>query len=603
MFYTIYALIYIIVPFIALCFIFKKAGEKPWKALVPVYNIVVWIKVCRKDWKWYLYFLVPAINIFTFLLMVVETAKVFRRTKLWEQTLAVIFPWAYLLWLGLSKMEYNPMTEEELKCSKTREWVEALIFALVAAIIIRGYVFELYNIPSSSMEKSLLIGDYLMVSKTAYGPRPSMTPLSFPLVHNVLPFTNGNVESYVKWIHKPYHRFPGMRGIKRLDATVFNYPDGDTVCTAFQSNRSYHDLVREYGRETVLNTPEVFGKIVVRPVDKRENFIKRCIGLPGETLEIRNQQVLIDGNAIENPADLQFTYAIRMKQDLRSYASNMAQFGANAGDLFLAKIQKDCNLFNGMGVSMEDCESSVGFYSYLFLTDSQLQIALRHSDALDVEPMTYRRGDSLTLVRFAPKYSMIDTYASEQKAAQAMHDMGNELVAAGVSQYDLETMGEYYTLPLPASTLQMLMSNGEVAEVLPLAQQKGYSGLNLFPHAEGYSWSVDNFGPLLIPAKGMTLELTTENLPLYRRAIEIYEGNSVEVRDGQILINGEACSSYTFQMDYYWMQGDNRHNSADSRYWGFVPEDHIVGRATAILFSKDKEKGGIRWNRILKTKF
>ena len=233
---------------------FKKAGVAPWKALIPIYNIVVWIKICGKNWRWYIYFLIPAINIFVFLLLVVETAKVFHRYGFWEQTFSVIFPWIYLPIVGLNNFEYyDPANEPPHKVSEARDWLDAIVFALVAAVIIRGKVLEFYNIPSSSMEKSLLTGDYLLVSKLAYGPRVTMTPLAVPLVHNVMPFSGGQAESFLRWIKLPYHRYLGLGQVERYDAVVFNYPDGDTVCTAWQSNRSYHDLVREMGRENVLN--------------------------------------------------------------------------------------------------------------------------------------------------------------------------------------------------------------------------------------------------------------------------------------------------------------------------------------------------------------
>ncbi len=517
MIYDILLIIYLVGSVVGLWFVFKKAGAAPWKAIVPVYNIVVWLRLLNRKWSWYLWFLIPAINIFMFLLMVVETAKAFRRFGFWEQTFAVIFPWIYLPLAGLNGWEFHdPRNEPPHKVSEARDWLDAIVFALVAAVIIRGNVIEFYNIPSSSMEKSLLTGDYLLVSKCHYGPRVTMTPLALPLVHNVLPFSGGQRESFLRWIDLPYHRYPGLGKVERFDAVVFGYPDGDTVCTAWQSNRSYHDLVREMGREAVLNAKQlpvndmmVENHIRIRPVDRRENFVKRCIGLPGESLKIVNQQVFINGRPIEQPRESQHTYGVMFNQ----YVSPI-------------KVLDD------LGVSQE----AIGSAYPLYLVDSAIDSTL-----------------------------------------------------------------PYFCLPLTRSMANTLRENQTAVDVRQVIMPpSSEDSLSLFPHAEGYCWTVDNFGPVLIPAKGVPLQLTVENLPLYRRVIEVFEGNRLEVRDGKILINGKETRQYTPKMDYYWMMGDNRHNSADSRYWGFVPENHIVGKAIRVVFSVDKDHKKVRWNRILK---
>ena len=247
MLYDILLIMYFVGTVAGLWFVFRKAGEKPWKALVPVYNIVVWIKICGKSWKWYIYFLVPAINIFTFLLMVQETAKVFHRYGFWEQFFAVLFPWVYLPILGLSKgaTYHDPKSDPPQKVGEVRDWLDAIVFAIVAAVIIRTFTCELYNIPSSSMEGSLMTGDYLLVSKLAYGPRVMMTPLAIPLVHNTIPGTGEKVESYLRWPQLPYHRYPGLSKVKRYDAVVFNFPEGDTTLNASPGNLyTYYDAVR-----------------------------------------------------------------------------------------------------------------------------------------------------------------------------------------------------------------------------------------------------------------------------------------------------------------------------------------------------------------------
>jgi len=509
MVYNLLLIIYLIGCFVGLWFLFKKTGIAPWKALVPIYNIVLWIQLCNRKWGWYILFLIPAINIYMFLLLVVETAKCFHRYSFWEQTFAVIFPWIYLPIAGLNGWQFHdPKTEPPHKVSEARDWLDAIVFALVAAVIIRGNVLEFYNIPSSSMEKSLMTGDYLLVSKMAYGPRATMTPLALPLVHNVMPFSGGQTESFLRWLKLPYHRYPGFGKVQRYDAVVFNYPDGDTVCTAWQSNRSYHDLVREMGRENVLGATQMMvnGQMVenhirIRPVDKRENFIKRCIGLPGETLQIVNQQVLIDGKPLTAPHESQQTYSVRFQEGLN--------------------VQK---ILDNLGVSREDYENALALIMY--------------------------------------------------------------------------GLAENYEIPLTKEMASQLESSPAVASVSPVLNPDGDNHEKLFPHAVGYDWTVDNYGPIHIPAKGETLQLSLQNLPLYERLIQVYEGNELQVADGIIYINGQATSQYTCRMDYYWMMGDNRHNSADSRYWGFVPEDHIAGKASMVIFSKDKDHGGIRWGRF-----
>ena len=529
MIYNILLILYFAGTLLGLWFVFKKAGLAPWKALVPLYNLVVWVEnftvIARKDKKtgeemkrprywWYIGFLVPAINVFTFLLMVVETARVFRRYSFWEQTAAVIFPWIYLPVIGLHpKTEYHhPVQDPPEEVSNGRDWADSLVFALVAAIIIRGMFVELYNIPSSSMEKTLLVGDHVLVSKMDYGAKATQTPLAIPLIHNVIPGTNGTVESYSKLIQLPFHRYPGLSKVKRFDAVVFHYPDGDTMCTAQFSNQSYHELVRRYGREAV-EQDRVFdergnrvpiGKIRVRPVDKRENFIKRCIGLPGEDLQIANWQVLINGEPVETPSEAQYTYAV----------------------LFNPIVVPE-KILDQIGVSYEDID-------------------------------------------------------------RAHQIMGQE--------------NPYYILPLKPSVAAQLAGKYEVLDVQPLIHPAdSVDGGAMFPHIDSLCWSVDNYGPVHIPARGENLQLTLENLPFYRRVITAYEGNELEVKEGRIYINGQETTQYTVKMNYYWMMGDNRHNSIDSRFWGFVPEDHIVGRAKFIYFSRDKDHGKIRWNRMFRS--
>ena len=588
MIFDILLWVYILTPFYGLWFVFGKAGVARWKALIPIYNIVVWIKdVLDKSWKWYIYMLIPAINIFTYLLLVVETAKAFRRYGLLEQTLAVIFPSIYLPYLGLSKkMVYtHPKDLPPHKLSSAREWLDAFIFALVAATIIRTFVFELYNIPSSSMEKSLMVGDFLYVSKTAYGPRFPMTPLAVPLIHHSLPFTNSQVKSFSDLIQLSYHRY-GKCNVERYDATVFNFPDGDTVSLYYQSNRSYHSLVREYGREYVNGPQQPFGKIITRPVDKRENFIKRTIGLPGETLEIKHRMVYINGKQIDNPSELQFRHIIEMKQ------------GANP-----LSTEELMNI----GVSVEDASlmQFMGEVQCTYLTLNKIQLDKLSKSGLIAgwEPLRTEDINAPSLDELGDTADFLVRiyvdYTRWNDIAKGLTDMGIAEEAVNQARYS------YYTLPLTTEKVEKLKARTGVLRVIPSETFPGYREYEIFPYMEGKDWNVDNYGPVWIPKAGETIKLTADNLPIYRRAIEVFENNKLEVKNGKIFINGNETDSYTFKMNYYWMMGDNRHNSADSRYWGFVPEDHIVGKASRIIFSWDKDQKSffkkIRWNRMFKS--
>ncbi len=400
------------------------------------------------------------------------------------------------------------------------EWLDALIFAVVAVSLINIFIFQNYKIPTPSMEGSLLVGDHLAVSKTAYGPRTPNTPLAIPF----LPNTVLGGKSYIEWIHRPYKRLKGFTNIKRDDIVVFNFPASDTVAleksdpTLYaKGNFDYYDLVRDETYNLMLadqtrnnrtrshNVYEAYVRtqiaqkfdVETRPVDRRDNYIKRCVALPGETLQVIANDVHVNGEKQNEHEGIQRWYNIRT---------------------------------NGTPINPRSLEG-------------------------------FGIGKDLTDVRNNPNY----------------------------------------TFPLNSDNAEQIKAlPGIVSVEAMILFTEGQYDRDIFPHDERYPWNLEFFGPLTIPQEGMTVEINTLTLPLYKRIIEAYEQNDLIVKDNQVYINGEVATSYTFQMDYYFMMGDNRHNSADSRFWGFVPVDHVIGKPRLIWLSVDKEYGKIRWNRMFR---
>ena len=426
-------------------------------------------------------------------------------------------PWLLLLWLLLIDIYltgYIPFTWWKKKTGATRTvmaWVDAIVYALILIYFIFAFIGQQYEIPSSSLEKSLLVGDRLWVDKTVYGARVPQTPIHFPLAQHTLPFLN--TKSYVENPQLEYHRMPGRRGIERGDIVVFNYPQGDTVALG-RPNDDYYMMAWRIeqegggdGRKYIASHPGTFGQVVWRPVDRRENYVKRAIGLPGERLRISNDSIFINGSYIAEPEHVQFNYIVPVSGPIAP--------------------------------------------------EKWLELGVRADDH-----------------RFEP--------------------LRNE--PGGYSFYDV---------PLTREMKAEVEKWPEVIAPLRLERESGLYDLGgVFPLGNDYGWTRPDMGEFWIPKRGSTLHLTLDNLPIYERAIRVYEGNDLSVRDGKIYINGEQTDYYTFKLDYYWMMGDNRDRSADSRYWGFVPEDHIVGSPVFIILSLDQERslsdGKIRWDRILR---
>lgn len=470
---------------------FRKAGITPWKALVPYYN--TWMMVEKMPLKKYWFYLqfIPIVGQFITIWIYIKFVEHFGRFSLLHHAAAVFVPFLYFPYLGYSKNErYAGNTVvKNYKKSSFREWVDAGVFAVVAASIIRTFIFEAYVIPTGSMEKTLLVNDFLFVSKLSYGPRLPNTPLAIPFVHHTAPITNS--KSYLEWIKIKYKRLWNTP-VKRNDVVVFNYPVGDTVIGEYQSNINYYDALREqYGgnREQLLQRDD----ILVRPVDKRENFIKRAIGIPGDTVKIVNGEVFINGKPGILPQDAATFYMVQTKGQFLDEDVLKEEFNVGEGQIIAG---------NAM--------------NYL--------IVLTEEEAARMKQLPYIQSIEKEVKHFNPSVFPNDTTR--------------------------------------------------------------------------FKWSEDFYGPVWIPEKGKTITLTPDNIALYRRAIDVYEDNDLVETDGKFIINGTETNEYTFKLNYYWMMGDNRHNSQDSRFWGFVPEDHVVGRASLIWFSWDK---GPRWNRLFKS--
>jgi signal peptidase I len=523
--------------------LYVKAGRKAWEAFVPVYNAVVLMKIISRPWWWVIIMFLPIVNLIMIPAAWVETARAFGKDSKLDALLCIVTLGFYLYYLNyIADVEYVKDRKLTPKTS-AGEWITSILFAIVAATIVHTYFFQPFVIPSSSLEKSLLVGDFLIVSKLHYGPRAPMTTVGAPMVHDTIPvlnkksylFNDNFEERKTSWLNKlqlPYLRLPGFENIERNDIVVFNQP-ADTLLdmNKFNPDRNYY-----------------------KPIDKKTNLVKRCVGVAGDTLEIRNGYVYINGAQNKLPArtELQHYYTWESKSQITQ------QF-----------------------INKYDIETVFNYYtiSKTLWDDERVQTFLDNNS---------KRAYLKEATRDSLNVEIYGAVASDIYSKFKMNEISNKYIIN-------TTAKDAAQIKLRPETKSINQFNNTVSDYA-----------NTFPRNPNYQWNFDNFGPMWIPKSGASIDLTLENLPLYRRAISEYEDHKVVTRGNQIFIDDQLATSYTFSQDYYWMMGDNRHNSIDARAWGFVPFDHVFGKPVFIWMSIDGINDGIknwkpRWDRIFTT--
>lgn len=555
-------LILVLISFAGLYKIFEKAGLPGWKALIPVYNFwLVGTIINRPKW-WGLIMIVPGVNLIMYGVYGFHLARAFKKRMNNDLLMASLMPYLYFAYLGFNKdIKYFGVSDIKSESAFIKHWADPIIFAVVAASIIRGFFFEAFTIPTSSLEKSLMVGDFLFVNKVCYGAKVPQTPIAFPFAHHTLPFTE-STKSYLEWIKIPYFRLPGYSKPKNGEIVVFNYPDGDSVALGMQ-NMSYYQLVREIAANikmeeggqkpdhvyqeqawNYVNSPQKpFGAITGRPIDKREHYVKRCVGIAGDKLEIKAGEVYINDKKQEMPEHAQHHYIVATKGNM---------FGDN-------------------------------------MQNKNREQVLSNAELLE----------------------QYDIYVTEASRIESPHD---------TAAIKIPNDTAFYNLNMPADVANKIKQLPGVFYVYKEIEAKGHRDPRIFPHNKSYAWNNDHFGPLILPSEGMTIKIDTGNISLYEKMLSTYDDgiHQITKSGAQVLYDGKPITSYTFKQGYYWMMGDNRHNSADSRSWGVVPFDHVVGRPVFVWFSmkdpknnpisgksvlgsltKNSHEGKFRWNRFM----
>ncbi|MEO1010321.1 MAG: signal peptidase I [Bacteroidota bacterium] len=525
--WILFILLVQVIHFLGTWKLYVKAGRKAWEAAIPVYNAIVLMQIIKRPRWWVILLFIPIINLLMFPVIWVETIRSFGRNSLGETWLVILSLGFYIYYVNYA-MDVQYVQDRSLH-PKTGlgEWVSSIVFAIVAATLVHTYFIQPYVIPTGSLEKTLLVGDFLFVSKYHYGARTPMTTIAAPMVHDTLPLLG--IRSYLNKPQLPYFRLPGFKKVKRNDIVVFSWP-ADTVRAFYKKEKG-----------------------VIKPIDKKSNYVKRCVGTPGDSLEVRDGYVYING------VQLELSDRAKPQYDYKVYA----QKGVSSRLLM---------------------EQGVTDFNRLYVAQS-------------LNP-TQKRGLQLNGYRVYDKSS----------PAQILTD--NRGIDPGiVRQYRLaltEIADRQRIATLTEEMAEKLRQHTAIDSVKKELQPKGRQGINLFPQHPDYPWNYDNMGPIYIPKKGSTVNLTLKTLPLYKKIIRDYEHNTITVSGNQIQINGEVRDRYTFKQDYYWMMGDNRHHSEDARAWGYVPEDHIVGTPIFIWmsienFTKGFKNWNIRWDRVFTT--
>ena len=505
--------------------LYVKAGRKAWEAFVPVYNAVVLMKIINRPWWWTILLFLPIVNLIIFPVVWVETARSFGKNSSQDTFLAIISLGFYNFYLsyGAKDLKYrenrslHPLTE-------LGDWVSSILFAVVAATIVHTYFIQPFVIPTSSLEKTLLVGDFLFVSKVNYGARTPQTTVAVPMIHDAVPGTT--IPSYIKKPQLPYFRLPALEEIEHNDIVVFNWPV-----------------------DTLVDINNPYGEVRHKPVDKKTNYVKRCVGLPGDSLSIKEGYVYINGKKNELPdrAKLQFFYTVILKNN----------------------------------VSQE-------FLDQYGITEYTRVFQLKKSIFENEKIQEYIKANGINLTVVSDDGDMV---GFKGNVSQEMYD-----------KLKVSFSDKALNINLTEDLAAKIKSNHNVISLKKDLSTEPEN--DIFPRSPEYSWNKDEFGPIYIPEAGKTVDLNLEVLPLYKRIITAYEGNTVDVKGNQILINGEVANTYTFKQDYYWMMGDNRHNSQDARMWGYVPFDHVVGKPVFVWMSWDSNGKGldkIRWNRLFTT--